>query len=199
MEHTYGRPMIQGVVLFCLSCFFFAFCSFFLIFWFRLFSLSFLPLSPISYLLFKLSLILSTQARYCAGHSFFYDVRQDSSLSFRSFKCNESYLPQQFLYFFPLPHGQSSLRPIFFSAVLVLGGFNNISKSVISSGLSGSNPIVNIQPFSSNFDATSFILSSVCTRTIAGFFLVPNFAFFGPSKSFSISLPLKIFMTLYTA
>jgi len=35
------------------------------------------------------------------------------------------------------------LRPTFFSAIFGLGGFNNLSKSVMSSGLSRSNPIVN--------------------------------------------------------
>ncbi len=88
------------------------------------------------------------------------------------------YLPQHFLYFFPLPHGQGSLRPTFFSAIFGFAGFNNLSKSVISSGLSGSNPIVYFQSFSSNIDATSFNLSSVCTLTTAGLFSVPNFPVF---------------------
>jgi len=98
--------------------------------------------------------------------------------------------PQHFLYFRPLPHGQGSFRPTFFAATIVFGGFNKISRSLISSGSSGSNPIVNFQPFFSNSDATSFIRFSVCTRTMAGFFSVPNFAAFFPSNIFSISSPL---------
>jgi len=75
------------------------------------------------------------------------------------------------------------LRPTFFSAIFVFGGFNNISKSVISSGLSGFNPIVYFQLFFSNIDATSCNLFSVCTLTTAGLFSVPNFAFFLPLNS----------------
>ena len=101
------------------------------------------------------------------------------------------YLPQHFLYFFPLPHGQGSLRPTFFSAIFVFSGFNNISKFVISSGLSGSNSIVYFQPFSSNTDSNSFTLSSVCTFTTAGLFSVPNFAVFLPSNIFFIFSPLR--------
>ena len=97
--------------------------------------------------------------------------------------------PQHFLYFRPLPHGQGSFRPTFFAATIVFGGFNKISRSLISSGSSGSNPIVNFQPFFSNSDATSFIRFSVCTRTMAGFFSVPNFAAFFPSNIFAISSP----------
>jgi len=107
------------------------------------------------------------------------------------------YLPQHFLCFFPLPHGQGSLRPTLFSAIFNFGGFNNISKSVMSSGLSGSNPIVCFQFFSSNIDATSFNLSSVCTLTTAGFFLVPNFAVFLPLNIFSIFSPLSIIRFIY--
>ena len=56
---------------------------------------------------------------------------------------------QHFLYFLPLPHGQGSLRPTFFSAIFVFIGFNNISKALISSGSSGSNSIVYSQPLKS--------------------------------------------------
>ncbi len=52
------------------------------------------------------------------------------------------YLAQHFLYFLPLPHGHGSLRPTFFSAIFVFNGFNNMSKSLVSSGLSGSNSIL---------------------------------------------------------
>ena len=92
------------------------------------------------------------------------------------------YSLQQFLYFFPLPHGQGSLRPTFFSTILCLGGFSNRVKSVISSGLSGSNSILYFHPLCSNADLTSLNLFSVCTVTTAGFFSVPNFALFMPSK-----------------
>jgi len=71
------------------------------------------------------------------------------------------YLPQHFLNFFPLPHGQASLRSTFFSAIFVFSGFNNISKSIISSGLSGSNSIAYFQPLSSKTDSNSFTLSLV--------------------------------------
>ncbi len=110
-------------------------------------------------------------------------------------KDKKHYLPQHFLYFLPLPQGQGSLRPTFFSAILVFGGFNNISKSLMSSGLSGSNSIVYVQPFSSNIDSNSFTLSSVCTFTIAGFFSVPNFAVFLPSNIFPIFSPLRLRFT----
>src|SRR5215813_11934543 len=89
---------------------------------------------------------------------------------------------QQFLYFFPLPHGHGSLRPTFFSTILGLGRFSNSVKSEISSGLSGSSSILYFHPFSSNAAVTSFNLLSVCTVTTAGFFSVPNFACFTPSK-----------------
>jgi hypothetical protein len=92
------------------------------------------------------------------------------------------YLLQQFLYFFPLPHRHGSLRPTFFSIILCLGGFSNRVKSVISSGLSGSNVILYFHPLCSNADVTSLNLFSVCTVTTAGFFSVPNFALFMPSK-----------------
>jgi len=93
-------------------------------------------------------------------------------------KYKSPYFPQHFLCFFPLPQGQGSFRPTFFSATIVFGGFNKTSKSVISSGLSGSNPIVYFQPFFSNVDATSFIRFSVWTLTMAGFFqylILPSF------------------------
>src|SRR4030095_4413008 len=92
------------------------------------------------------------------------------------------YSLQQFLYFFPLPHGHGSLRPTFFSTILGLGGFSNRVKSEISSDLSGSNSILYFPPLSSNAPASSLNLLSVCTVTTAGFFSVPNFALFIPSK-----------------
>ena len=100
------------------------------------------------------------------------------------------YLPQHFLYLFPLPHGQGSLRLTFFSASLGCGQFNNISKSVISSGLSRATSIVCFQPFFSKIFATSCILFFVFTLTTAGCFEVPNFTFFFPSNFFSIFSPI---------
>jgi len=49
--------------------------------------------------------------------------------------------PQHFLYFFPLPHGHGSFLPTLLE-IAVLIGFNIFSKSEISSGLSGSKPIM---------------------------------------------------------
>ncbi len=83
--------------------------------------------------------------------------------------------PQHFLYFFPLPQGHGSLRPIFIDWT-GLGGLSNFSRSEISSGLSGSMPIMNCHPFLSNMEAIYSPLCSFWTRTIAGFFSVPNFA-----------------------
>jgi hypothetical protein len=88
------------------------------------------------------------------------------------------YRPQQFLDFFPLPHGQGSLRPTFFPAIVGFGGFSNRIRSLTSSGLSGSNPIRYFQPCSSNVDVTSLNRASDCTLTTAGFFSVPNLAGF---------------------
>ena len=39
------------------------------------------------------------------------------------YKGLRGYLPQQFLYFFPLPHGHGSLRPIFFPFTIVPDNF----------------------------------------------------------------------------
>ncbi len=117
--------------------------------------------------------------------------RAPQHLKLRTYFCANPYLPQHFLYLRPLPHGHGSLRPTFFSALTVLGGFNNISKSVISSGLSGSSPIVYSQPFFSNIDATSSNLFFVCTLTTAGLFSVPNFAVFLPENLFSMFSPLN--------
>lgn|SRR5687767_6108699 len=93
------------------------------------------------------------------------------------------YWPQQFLYFFPLPHGHGSLRPTFFSAIAGLRGFNSLVKSAISSGLSGSKSILYFHPFSANNAVTSLSRFFVGTVTTAGFFSVPNFAVFLPSKT----------------
>ena len=54
----------------------------------------------------------------------------------------EFFRPQQFLYFFPLPHEQGSLRPTFFAAVIGLGGFSSRVRSSIFSGLSCTNSIL---------------------------------------------------------
>ena len=78
----------------------------------------------------------------------------------------------------PLPHGQGSLRPTFFPAMVGFGGFNNRFGSLTSSGLSGSNPIRYFQPCASNVDVTSLNRASDCTLTTAGFFSVPNLAVF---------------------
>jgi hypothetical protein len=70
------------------------------------------------------------------------------NLLFETYSVREKSLPcglsltfpyslQQFLYFFPLPHGQGSLRPTFFSTILGLGGFSNRVKSEISSDFLG--------------------------------------------------------------
>ena len=78
------------------------------------------------------------------------------------------YLPQHFLYFFPLPQGQGSLRPICI-AKFGDGGFNRRSISEISSGLSGSRPMINFKPRSLHSVAISLSLSSVCTCPITVF------------------------------
>ena len=78
------------------------------------------------------------------------------------------YLPQHFLYFFPLPQGQGSLRPICI-AKFGDGGFNRRSISEISSGLSGSRPMINFKPRSLHRVAISLSLSSVCTCPITVF------------------------------
>jgi hypothetical protein len=91
---------------------------------------------------------------------------------------NDYKLLQQFLNFFPLPHGQGSLRLTFFSAIVGFGGFNNRSRSLTSSGFSGSNPIRYCQPCFSNVDVTSLNRASDWTLTTAGFFPVPNLAVF---------------------
>ena len=89
-----------------------------------------------------------------------------------------NYFPQHFLYFLPLPQGQGSLRPIFWSVFFGSTGLKRRSRSEISSGLSGSSPIMNFQPCFPNIDATSWSLFSVRTRTTAGFFFVPSLAIF---------------------
>jgi hypothetical protein len=104
-----------------------------------------------------------------------------------------AYLPQHFLYFFPLPHGQGALRPTFFSTSCGFGQFSKISKSAISSGLCGSNSILYFQLFCSKILATYFILFLVFTWTTAGFFSVPNFAAFLPLKIFFIVSPLEYY------
>lgn len=59
-----------------------------------------------------------------------------------------------------------------------LGGFNNLSTSLISSSLSGSIPTIACQPLLLQSASTSWALCSVCTLTIAGFFLLPNLLIF---------------------
>ena len=101
------------------------------------------------------------------------------------------YLLQHFLYFLPLPHGQGSLRPGFFSAIFVLGEFNNSSRSLISSGLSGANSIEQTHPFFSNIASNSLARFFVFAITLAGLFSVPNFASFFPSNIFFIFSPFE--------
>jgi hypothetical protein len=98
--------------------------------------------------------------------------------------------PQQFLDFLPLPHGQGSLRPTFFSAIIGFSGFNNRFRSLTSSGFSGSNSIRYFQPCFSNNDVASLYRASDCTLTPAGFLAVPNRAgFLAPNLFFRLSAP----------
>ena len=69
-------------------------------------------------------------------------------------------LQTTFLYFLPLPHGQGSLCPIVFSAIFGTDGFNSLSTSETSSGLSGSKPIIKCHPCSSHIDVISPALST---------------------------------------
>jgi hypothetical protein len=83
--------------------------------------------------------------------------------------------PQHFLYFFPLPHGHGSLRPIF-SDRAGSEGFNAFSKSEMSSGLSGSKPTINFHPWAAHWSATYLALCSERTRTTIGLLSVPILA-----------------------
>jgi len=65
VRRTPQHAFCQGVLLGCFASFPFAFCSCLLIFCFRTLSLSFLPLSPTAYLLFRLSLIFSPRFSTC--------------------------------------------------------------------------------------------------------------------------------------
>src|SRR3972149_6019289 len=64
----------------CFAIFSFAFCSCLFIFCFRPLSLSFLPLSPIVYLLFPLSLIFSPRGCRCLVSSVFAYFHEHSCL-----------------------------------------------------------------------------------------------------------------------
>ena len=88
------------------------------------------------------------------------------------------YFKQHCLYFFPLPQMQGSFRPIVIVFTIGFGGFSRRSTSEMSSGLSGSIPTVTFQLFLSQSTIISVARSIVCTRAIAGFPLVPNFAIF---------------------
>ena len=80
----------QGVLLGCFASFFFAFCSCLLIFCFRPLSLSFLPLSPIAYLLFPLFLIFSPRGRRCVVSSvfaYFHEYSCLTNIKQKSFFC----------------------------------------------------------------------------------------------------------------
>jgi len=71
VRRTPHHAFCQGVLLGCFASFPFAFCSCLFIFCFRPLSLSFLPLSPIAYLFFPLSLIFSPRGRRCVVSSVF--------------------------------------------------------------------------------------------------------------------------------
>ena len=89
---------------------------------------------------------------------------------------------QHFLYFFPLPHGQASLRPGLLLPTTGKGGFRSLSKPLISSGCSGSTVIEHTQPRSSQTALSSDSRSEQVTRICAGFFSVPSFASLRPPK-----------------
>jgi hypothetical protein len=89
---------------------------------------------------------------------------------------------QHFLYFFPLPHGQASLRPGLLLPTTGTGGFSSLSKPLISSGCSGSTVIEHAQPRSSQTALSSDSRSEQVTRICAGFFSVPSFASLRPPK-----------------
>lgn len=86
------------------------------------------------------------------------------------------HVPQHLLYFAPLPHGQGSFRPGFGSAFTGWAAFSNFSRSVRSSGLSGSTPTTAFKPCFSHRSRTSRALSSDLTRRTAGRAAVPSFA-----------------------
>jgi hypothetical protein len=65
VKQTPHHAFCQGVLLGCFCNFPFAFCSCLFIFCFRPLSLSFLPLSPIAYLLFPFFLIFPPRGRRC--------------------------------------------------------------------------------------------------------------------------------------
>ena len=71
VRRTPQHAFCQGVLLGCFASFPFSFCSCLLIFCFRPLSLSFLPLSPIAYLLFPLSPIFSPRGCRCVVSSVF--------------------------------------------------------------------------------------------------------------------------------
>ena len=88
----------------------------------------------------------------------------------------EAVSAQHFLNFLPLPQGQGSLRPIFGAARAGCLALKARSMSLMSSGFSGSSPIMHWIPFSLQKSSICWALSVVWTRTMAGFFLVPMLA-----------------------
>ena len=80
VRRTPHHAFYQGVLLGCFASFPFAFCSCLFIFCFRPLSLSFLPLSPIAYLLFPLSLIFSPRGCRCLVSSVFAYFHEHSCL-----------------------------------------------------------------------------------------------------------------------
>lgn len=103
--------------------------------------------------------------------------------------------PQQFLYLFPLPQGQSSLRPVL-DELTGSGGWSSFMRSDMFSGFSGSNPMINFHPYCSKISATSFARSKSWTCTIAGFFSVPNFAIIDNTSLCVIEKSCKIHLLL---
>ena len=75
-----GSSRLLRYLLGCFATFPFAFCSCLFIFCFRPLSLSFLPLSPIAYLLFPLSLIFSPRGCGCLVSSVFAYFHEHSCL-----------------------------------------------------------------------------------------------------------------------
>ena len=71
VKRTPQHAFCQAVLLGCFTIFSFAFCSCLFIFCFRPLSLTFLPLSPMAYLFFRLSLSFSARGCRCIVSSVF--------------------------------------------------------------------------------------------------------------------------------
>ena len=81
VRRTLHHAFCQGVLLCCFSSFLFAFFACLFILCFRPLSLSFLPLSPIKYLLSPLSLTFSSRQRRCVVSSVFACFHEYSCLA----------------------------------------------------------------------------------------------------------------------